>query len=561
MSDQRDGDTNMPDQEDDDTWVVESEDDLYSDQFLVYDTDDDNVSLVSGRDDDIISGNVIISGDDDGEASSGMISDDSSDDSNRTPSWVRLPSEGTEYTDWQIDVEFHGTVDVTSYLVHRFKLGPQSTYFKSVFHDKHSFIESNEKRCSIKFPEEIAADLHRGHFEGFLDYFYCDGLWKWREPEILPFLYLSDYFGVEKLQKECLEVARYNMACSSSMEWIAGAYRLGDILSIEFIQSTIESICRCNHERFCKIWGFVQPTDLKGKLFRRVVDADLLPVPRMAKHARNSPGYFRFQKLPEDAMPTVTPSGSIKYRCIICDKKLKMNKGVVAFTNSENEMPMLTKLAGESKYRETVRYHVKTYGCKLWCTFHRDESLLARGQSMKDLGKHHEWRPCQYVFYYLARFCDHRYLDLKPETFDCKALVIHVVKSRFEACIEFLSNHSARHHQRLWYENEQKIKVSRMEGSYKCEMKEPEFGKIGVRGAFLNDCIGVLEAFRDRVIQCLSDEVRFNNSVARTMTRERFINDLNMAMSCHKFGETFITKLESLMNLTKTTQDASITRY
>ena len=89
-----------------------------------------------------------------------------------------------------------------------------------------------------------------------------------------------------------------------------------------------------------------------------------------------------------------------------------------------------------------------------------------------------------------------------------------------------------------------------MEGSYKCEMKEPEFGKIGVRGAFLNDCIGVLEAFRDRVIQCLSDEVRFNNSVARTMTRERFINDLNMAMSCHKFGETFITKLESLMNLT-----------
>ena len=50
----------------------------------------------------------------------------------KTSLWARLPSGDTDYSDWRLDIKFPGCNDTTSYLVHRYKVGPQSTYFGSI---------------------------------------------------------------------------------------------------------------------------------------------------------------------------------------------------------------------------------------------------------------------------------------------------------------------------------------------------------------------------------------------------------------------------------------------
>ena len=80
---------------------------------------------------------------------------------------------------------------------------------------------------------------------------------------------------------------------------------------------------------------------------------------------------------------------------------------------------------------------------------------------------------------------------------------------------------------------------------------QDSFGELlveGTLGAFLKKCVEVLDDFCCRMVNCLSDDVFFDVKVTPNFTLDRFINDLNMAMSCHKEGEAFATKLEGMLN-------------
>lgn len=152
----------------------------------------------------------------------------------KEPTWDKLSSEeGVEYADWQIDVTIGGNFEKASYLVHRFKLGPRSDYFQSVFNEKCNFAGSREHRCTIRFPVEMPIDVTFDHFERFLDYFYLDAPLEWNEGEFLSLLYLADYFCVNDLREHTLELVRYNIVRTCSCDWMAQAYQLAETLSIQ----------------------------------------------------------------------------------------------------------------------------------------------------------------------------------------------------------------------------------------------------------------------------------------------------------------------------------------
>ena len=177
------------------------------------------------------------------------------------PRWVRLPSEDTEYSDWQIDIQLRGCSEITSYLVHRYKLGTQSTYFKALFSSNDRFIESNTKRCSIEIPEELPFRIGREEFELFLNYFYRfpnkenyyrferqhQEWYRWRHEDLMPMLYLSDYFGVEALSKAMFEFFHHSCHyCTLKVhliEWVSKAYQFAETFPIGNLQAEIERVC------------------------------------------------------------------------------------------------------------------------------------------------------------------------------------------------------------------------------------------------------------------------------------------------------------------------------
>ncbi len=207
------------------------------------------------------------------------------------PSWVRLPCEDTEYSDWQINVLYPSNsqdsieLEPVSYLVHRFKIGPQSNYFKSIFRDKNQFSEATSRISTIEFPVGIPMHLSPSHFEHFLDCLYSNARGgESDKEELLSLLYLADYFGVEELRSQAIDRIRYKLAFEPSHEWIANAYQLADSLSIEEFLFTIEWVCRCNLDYFTGVWGNLATIDLQRNLMDRLCQAKKSDPRNVSKH-------------------------------------------------------------------------------------------------------------------------------------------------------------------------------------------------------------------------------------------------------------------------------------
>ena len=246
-------------------WLREEEDD----HILVYDVisdEEDMMSESADRDKD--------RDENDDENESDVCDDivyldDSSDGNSELPLWVKLPSETTKSTDWQMDISFEGNLEVTSFMVHQSRLGPQSEYFNVLFRE-NGFSESHTKKSAIQFPASIPVDLECDHFEKFLDFFYLDVSPRWDENEVLSLLYLADYFEVKNLRERYMDIIQYNLVFNQSHAWIASAYQLADVLSKGDIKCTVAWLCRCNHDYFCGIWDFLQTQELKRKLVRHI---------------------------------------------------------------------------------------------------------------------------------------------------------------------------------------------------------------------------------------------------------------------------------------------------
>lgn len=160
--------------------------------------------------------------------------------------WARLPHEETKYSDWQIDVRFISNEsfdedETISYLVHRYAIGPQSTYFNVAFDDNNGFSESRERRSTIQFPAD--REITRDHFEGLLDFVYDNNTIKRLEldpDKALAMLYLADYFGIETAREQVQAFLRSELnspTCSGL--FLAKLYGLAELLSMEELQDAI----------------------------------------------------------------------------------------------------------------------------------------------------------------------------------------------------------------------------------------------------------------------------------------------------------------------------------
>ena len=210
------------------------------------------------------------------------------------PNWARLPDQETEYSDWQIDVKFRkddGTHDV-SYLVHRFRLGEESNYFKRICGDNEtSFTESHENRSSIELP------VFQEDFELFLDYLYAESKEKKSFIKEFPdsnlaLLYLTDYFDLPEARDNITVNIILRITSKASGEWLARVYVMAETLSIPEILFRMTQIFLTSDKFFCKVLDNLPTTDSKSRLLQHLSTlmmngklAELLPEPPSA-HCR-----------------------------------------------------------------------------------------------------------------------------------------------------------------------------------------------------------------------------------------------------------------------------------
>ncbi len=195
---------------------------------------------------------------------------DSSDDGivDAKLSWARLPS--FEETSWQIDIKFHGNTDVKSYNVHPQIIAHQSTYFRSIFHDHSEFAESKVKRSFVDFGEDLLLfEIGQDAFEMFLDFLYCRTKHSYQlSPwNIIPFLFLSDYFGVDEFRERAIWKVAYCFYDQGANSLIAELYVFAERLSMNDLKVKVEILCYWNiRSHLPIIWENI-PRDLKRSLF------------------------------------------------------------------------------------------------------------------------------------------------------------------------------------------------------------------------------------------------------------------------------------------------------
>ena len=182
-------------------------------------------------------------------------------------SWVRLPSKETKLSHWhwQIDVKFHGCLDVTSYLVHQHIVGFQSKYFKSVF------LGEKVESTAVDLPTTI----QQSHFEVFLDYLYSPRKYEsyqWGYSTLLSILYMSDFFGVDPLLEKAIEQAQEKLQEDSVLVnwvWYGELYSFAVRSSVDKLKVEVERVCyRANRLDFRRIWQRISTPELKRTLFQ-----------------------------------------------------------------------------------------------------------------------------------------------------------------------------------------------------------------------------------------------------------------------------------------------------
>lgn len=201
----------------------------------------------------------------------------------KVPHWTKSPDDEAEYADWKINVRFddddnnndrqsnrlseEGSTSVAAgdddggsnevvfyYSVHRFIIGRQSEYFKSIFrrldNDNNGFAESHKKRSTIKFSKHTV--VTRKHFETLLNYLYdTTGATLALIPSnAVAMVYLADYFGIKLLKERVQTFIRSKIEIISSKrshfdvsELLATFYRDAKSMAMGELQDAIAHVC------------------------------------------------------------------------------------------------------------------------------------------------------------------------------------------------------------------------------------------------------------------------------------------------------------------------------
>lgn len=231
-----------------------------------------------------------------------MSDDDSSDEEDSCMiDWAKIPfTNRIAYSDWQIDVKIMKSnhddddddddVDEASYLVHRYRIGSKSTYFKAIFNDANAFFsESHQKRSLVVFPANAPVTLH--DFEILLNYFYIEENEReiayelWSHSEAVALLYFADYFGIKKLRKQAVDFIEGDIqmvlernVCMQQFDFVDilpslfHVYALGEgIVSMESLRDDIARKCYTNYVFFSFFWQMhLRACDLRNKLLHHL---------------------------------------------------------------------------------------------------------------------------------------------------------------------------------------------------------------------------------------------------------------------------------------------------
>ena len=225
--------------------------------------------------------------------------EDSSEGDRKVPHWTKSPDDEAEYADWKIDIRFdYGNNDRQSnrlseegstsaaasddgdnevvysyYSVHRFIIGWQSEYFKSIFRrldNDNGFAESHQKRSTIIFSKHTV--VTRKHFETLLNYLYdTTGQTLALIPSnAVAMVYLADYFGIKSLKERVQTFIRWKIEIISTdrshfdaSELLATFYRDAKSVAMGELQDAVVQVCAARPYVLSKHYDLSKMSDIK----------------------------------------------------------------------------------------------------------------------------------------------------------------------------------------------------------------------------------------------------------------------------------------------------------
>jgi len=234
------------------------------------------------------------------------------------------------------------------------------------------------------------------------------------------------------------------------------------------------------------------------------------------------------------------PNNDTVKTCVVCQRPIHC-KTQISDGDQMQPLSSVIKSAsnakpGKNNYYNTLSIHSKRYGCKLWCVFN-----ITRNRPTA-------WEPFAYAILPLGHVTRRRSLWLREVDFATKKLLLRVLEIRFEEAKASLAINGFQEHRYLWTGTERQ-KVS----TIKTSLGKPF--TLQLLEVFLPECSAKLDGLWARVQNCLNHTL-FDTHVCPEYTRERFINDLNMAMSCHDETESFFKRIEDkLVGISALTSD------
>lgn len=279
----------------------------------MHDEDNRSVETFSSTDDGVCSNGEGLQAD--GEVKSEKMRKGKGGKGNkRRLHWSKSPDEDAKYADWKIEVRYFPTAaspsndvytkddngqellnredvirvdpfpkatESVTYSVHRSTLGVQSEYFESIF--LGGYAEATKQKNTIELPTPLVT---LDHFESILRFCYTETI-DLNSENVVSIIHLSDYFGMEELQKQAqayvrgvihevntninkgrrvLGSSKENVVLDHSKEKsnkIATFYQIAKAMGIEDLQRAIEHVCSKEPDLLAKECALADMPDIE----------------------------------------------------------------------------------------------------------------------------------------------------------------------------------------------------------------------------------------------------------------------------------------------------------
>jgi hypothetical protein len=253
---------------------------------------------------------------------------------------------------------------------------------------------------------------------------------------------------------------------------------------------------------------------------------DQMPAARIVKRSRS-------QMDDEFTRFIFSENKSVKTNCVVCGDSIS---GASIFESQSQLEKIVSRVEGRTPSNTKkknnnwtqLHTHSSAKGCKLWCIFGHQVSPKSG------------WTTVAYAFYQLSRSV----LQSKPLTFETvvrRELLLNTINDRTQRAMILLRKHVHSAHKNLWTGDKMDNASSRIKGK-----KGDPFPKTKLI-TFLEKSETHIKNAQEKLNGYIQHR-QFDMLVTKNFTKEKFINNLNMAMSCYTEFKTFCSELESMLS-------------